>query len=73
MLRAIRFLRMWQGKTGLNEKRDAEMTMGQRELLVTRGIAEWVDAPVAEPRANEARAAPLKKTRQQRESAVDSQ
>ncbi len=49
MVRSVRFIREWHGKLGQNDKRDIDMTFGQRELLVMRGFAEWVDGPVENP------------------------
>ena len=43
MVRAISFLKPWRGKVGRDDKRDIDMTQGQRESLVMRGLAEFVE------------------------------
>jgi hypothetical protein len=58
VIRAVRFIKEWRGKLNRDDKRDTDLTMGQRELLVMRGFAEWVDDP------------PKREKRQQRESAA---
>ena len=64
MVRGIRFVREWRGKIGRNDLRDIDMTMGQRELLIQRGFAEWDDEE--KPPAN---SKPIRRT--QRESVSD--
>ncbi len=55
MVRAVRFIREWRGKMGRDDKRDIDMTFGQRELLVMRGFAEWVDDPPKQERRKQQR------------------
>lgn len=62
MIRAVRFIREWRGKIGRDDKRDIDLTFGQRELLVGRGFAEWEDEVPEKP-----------KKKPQRESAVEQQ
>lgn len=59
MIRAVRFIKEWRFKMGRDDKRDVDLTFGQRELLVARGFAVWDDAPARET-----------KRKNQRESAV---
>ena len=49
MVRAVSFLKPWRGKVGRDDKRDIDMTQGQREILVMRGLAEFVEEKT-EPR-----------------------
>jgi len=73
MMRAIRFLRQWEGKTGQNDVRDAGLSNGQRELLVTRGIAEYVDEPKPAPLSVEARRGKHKDTQPKQGTSSDMQ
>ena len=45
MIRAVRFIREWRGKLGRDDVRDVDLTNGQRELLIARGFAEWIEDP----------------------------